>query len=178
MGSTQPSVRPILIPEMHSLHDVRQVLSQQLQTLQQQFIAALPISDFNGDRVTNIGDPQQLNDAVNLRYLQSVINNPFQVLNAQRGTGGGGISTAGLNQITVTSTPYTVSTTDEVITCGSGASVVNLPSLASLPSRKVLYLLNVSGGTLTVNPFSGDTIGGLSVLSLVTGAYFQLIPNA
>ena len=39
-----PNIQPVLVPEMASFPEVRQVLSQQLQTLQQHLVSSLPIT--------------------------------------------------------------------------------------------------------------------------------------
>lgn len=105
------------------------------------------------------------------------------------GSGGGGSVNSGqgllqtsfgpieLAQKTVSTTPYAVVITDQVLTFAAGASVVNLPSLATI-TRHEIWLINKSGSTLTVNPFSGDTVNGLSAFPLYNGAYYQIIPNA
>jgi hypothetical protein len=93
------------------------------------------------------------------------------------GGGGGGGGTSELNQITVTTTPYSVSPSDDVITFDTGSSVANLPSLA-LQFRKPLWLINISASTITVNAFAGDSTDGLSSFSITPGARYQLIPNA
>lgn len=73
MASLNPTIRPILIPQIESFEDVRQVLGQQMQAQQQALVSSLPVTDYGGTRISNIGSPQQTNDAVNLGYLHSVI---------------------------------------------------------------------------------------------------------
>lgn len=93
------------------------------------------------------------------------------------GGGGGGGGSTDLNQITVSTTPYAVTASNDVITFIAGSSVANLPSLA-LQFRKPLWLINASSGSITVNPFAGDTTEGLPSITLTPGARFQLMPNA
>lgn len=78
-------VRAIYIPPFEDLAGARQVLSQQLQNLQQSIASQLPLTDFNGSRLTNVGPPQQMNDAVTLGYLQQL----FIPQSASIGSGSG-----------------------------------------------------------------------------------------
>ena len=84
---------------------------------------------------------------------------------------------AALDQIGITTTPYNILEVDAVFTLGSGASVVNLPATASVV-RGIIYIVNKSGGAVTLNPASGDTINGLSSLSLPNGSSWQYVPNS
>jgi hypothetical protein len=99
-----------------------------------------------------------------------------------RGGGGGGAG-SGLSQggelgwSLVTTTPYSVQPSDEVLRFGSGASVVNLPSSAAV-SRHVLRLLNRSGADLALNAASGDTIEGGSSLTLPAGSSFEIVSDS
>jgi hypothetical protein len=68
-----PQTTPILIPAMHSFEDVRQVLSQALQTMQTQLLAALPVTDYGGQRISHVGAPQEMADVVNVAYLKSTL---------------------------------------------------------------------------------------------------------
>ncbi|HEY4340278.1 MAG TPA: hypothetical protein VGM97_10070, partial [Steroidobacteraceae bacterium] len=82
-----------------------------------------------------------------------------------------------LTQKTIAASSYDVLPTDEVITLGSGAGVVNLLSQAGA-LRRPLWLVNESGVSVTVNAASGETIEGNSSLPLATGARIQIIPRS
>lgn len=82
-----------------------------------------------------------------------------------------------LAQSLITTTPYDVQPTDDVLTFGAGASVVNLPALADV-ARHVIRFVNRSGSSLTLNPASGETIEGASSLTLQNGSSYTLIPDA
>jgi hypothetical protein len=88
------------------------------------------------------------------------------------GTGG-----AALNQVFVSTTPYDVLVSDDVITFTTGASVANMPDLSLIP-RHAMYFINDSSATVTLHAFAGDTIDGAATLALTPGARWQIIPNA
>lgn len=87
------------------------------------------------------------------------------------------VGSASLGQKTITTTPYALSVDDDVLTFGVGASVVNLPALTGV-IRHTIYLVNKSGGTLSLVPHGTDTISGASSYQLPDGGYYQLMPNA
>ena len=86
-------------------------------------------------------------------------------------------STVPLGQVTVSTTPYAVTGLEDVITLQTGSSVVNLPAL-TLVLRHPIWLINASSSTVTLNAYSGDTVGGASSVTLDAGARFQLLPNS
>lgn len=61
----------ISIPELHTLDDVRQVLAKTVNDLQTSIISQLPIVDYAGARIQNVGAPQAADDVVTLKFLQS-----------------------------------------------------------------------------------------------------------
>ena len=91
------TVRPIFIPPVSSVEELRQVLTQQLQGFQQYLVSQFPQTTFGGVRLSGIGSPQQPGDAVTLGYLQANII-------PRLGLGGNG------NQTTISST-NTIDTT-------------------------------------------------------------------
>ncbi len=167
--------KAILIPEFDSWESCRQAVTQSIQDLQSQILSGLPIIDYGGERISNVGIPQANNDVVTLGYLRTMI--PTLVQNTTSITNLG-VATAGLNQKDITSTPYPVLAGDDVLTLKAGASVVNLPALSGISLRKVLYIINLSGGSTTVFPNGADTVGQLGALILPNGAYVQIVPNA
>lgn len=108
-------VRAIYIPPFETLEGARQVLSQQLQSLQQNIASQLPLTDFNGSRLSNVGPPQQMNDAVTLGYLQQL----FVPQSANVGSGGGAIG-----KITLTE-PIEFSVSGSPIVNGNGNLIVS-----------------------------------------------------
>ena len=109
---------------------------------------------------------------------------------AGQGNGGSGASVVGgaltssgasgevaLDQITVASSPYSILEVDAVFTLASGASVVNLPPTPSVVRGQV-FIVNKSGGSVTLNPASGDTINGNSSITLTNGSTWQFVPNS
>lgn len=69
----KPVVRPIFIPQFSSHEEARQVLSQSLQDLQRSVLSSLPITSYNGSRISGVGIPQENGDVVTLGYLRSVL---------------------------------------------------------------------------------------------------------
>lgn len=88
----KPIVRPIFIPQFSSHEEARQVLSQSLQDLQRSVLGSLPVTSYDGSRISNVGIPQYTDDVVTLGYLRSVlvpgVNQSFNITNA------GGTSTS------------------------------------------------------------------------------------
>jgi hypothetical protein len=78
----------------------------------------------------------------------------------------------------VSTTPYNIQATDLVLTFVAGASVANLPPSTAI-GRRTLWLVNKSGGTVTLNAAtaSGDTVDSGSSLTLSDGSSRQIIPN-
>lgn len=70
MASALFKASPILIPPAASVEQLRTLVAQKLNDLQAAISAALPPTDFQGQRLTSVARPQQANDAVNLQYLQ------------------------------------------------------------------------------------------------------------
>lgn len=110
MARSSPTHRVINVPPMESLGDVQQILSQKLQELQTYLIGALPITDYGGTRLVNIGNPIQAGDAVNLQYLQAVLLPQVrgQILNESKG--GTNIFTGGADGPISTVVPIGIST--------------------------------------------------------------------
>lgn len=88
----------ISIPELHTLDDVRQVLAKTVNDLQTSIISQLPIVDYAGERIQNVGAPQAADDVVTLKFLQSGATQSVQPTSIIAGgsnttttiTGGGG----------------------------------------------------------------------------------------
>lgn len=60
---------PISVPPFSSFEEAQQVFVQQIQSLQNSLVNQLPILNFGGSRLANVGAPQYLDDVVTLRYL-------------------------------------------------------------------------------------------------------------
>jgi hypothetical protein len=89
----------------------------------------------------------------------------------------GASATTDISWTYVGTSPYDVKATDEGLTFVGGAGTVNLPASASLTGRHAIYLLNNSGGTLTLNPAAGDTIWGQTFYALTPGSAYTIFPN-
>lgn len=61
---------------------------------------------------------------------------------------------------TVTSTPVTPASTNKVLVCNSGSSVINLPAVTSGKSKQYVIINNKGSGTITINRNGSDTIDG------------------
>lgn len=79
-----------------------------------------------------------------------------------------------LQKTVVSVSSYLVLTTDRVVIFAPGAASATLP--ASLP-RNELFFFNQSGGSVTLYPASGGTIGGQAYLVLTPGSQYGIIPN-
>jgi hypothetical protein len=71
--SIRPAINPHFVPQLSSFEDVRQVLGQLANNLQQQWSGVWPPTAFGGSRLTGVGSPQGQDDAVTLGYLHSVL---------------------------------------------------------------------------------------------------------
>jgi hypothetical protein len=113
------------------------------------------------------------------------INDRLRRIAQGLGAGGGGVvgpagpaGTGGtLNQVTVTTTPYDVLVSDDVVTFAAGSAVANLPDLSTIPRHEMTFI-NASAATVTLHAFAGDTIDGAATLALTPGARYQMIPDA
>jgi len=164
----------INIPPMQTMEDVRQAISQAFTSFQNQLLSQLPITDMGGERLSNVAFPVDADDAVTLRYLDSVNS-----VGTSTATTPVSHSTIGdLVEIAVSTTPYNLPPTDvDVVTFETGASVVNLPNLTSMGARPI-WLINASGTNITLNAASTQTLEGHSSLILYPNARLQLMPNA
>lgn len=68
-----PLHTPILVPDIHSLADVRQAISQGLSGLQASILNQGVVTEFGGERLTGVGTPRAQSDVVTLGYLQNVL---------------------------------------------------------------------------------------------------------
>lgn len=78
--------------------------------------------------------------------------------------------------VSVTTSPYQITKTNLVVVFNSGAATASLPSATSV-LRNPIILINNSGSTVTLYPFTGDTINGLSSYDLTDGSDYQILPN-
>jgi len=81
----------------------------------------------------------------------------------------------GLNYVAKTAT-YTLTDIDDVVDCTSGTFTLNLPS-AALNNGKTYYLKNTGAGTITVDPFSSQTIDGASTDTISAGSSMTIVSN-
>jgi hypothetical protein len=84
--------------------------------------------------------------------------------------------TADAAQKDIDSTPYDMQPWDAALTLKPGASVVNIPALSTL-RRETIWLINESGGDITVNMSTGDTIEGASSKTIHPDTRYQLLPR-
>ncbi len=82
---------------------------------------------------------------------------------------------AGLTLTRVTTDPYTIVATDDILLFELGSGVAYLPQISGLKTRKILYCFNESGGNVVVAGYSGDTVGGNSGVTLNDGSSFPLV---
>lgn len=73
MSNANPVIRPVFIPQFTSHEEARQAMSQSLQELQRSILTSLPITSYNGSRISGVGIPQENGDVVTLGYLRSVL---------------------------------------------------------------------------------------------------------
>jgi alpha-tubulin suppressor-like RCC1 family protein len=108
----------------------------------------------------------------------SVLYALFDLRYAQIGGGyQGAISRA--RSITAKTGTYTLLVTDEIVE-GSGTFTLNLPQMSSVSTAsqsKEYSLLNNGSGTITITPYSGNTINSLSSFSLAAGVQITIIGN-
>ena len=83
-----------------------------------------------------------------------------------------------LNAITITTTPYNLSTSDGLVTLNAGANVVNFPKQSTIAVRHVYYICNRSGADCSLVAASGDTLGGRASFAIPNGANYEFIVNA
>jgi hypothetical protein len=168
----------INIPPAGSVEQLRQSLQVILNRMNVATSDTKLVSDLNANNnsIKLLADPVNALDAVNLRTLRASLKKVMNstVTRVTMNSGGGSET---LSQTTISTTPYSVTSGDDVLTCVTGASVINLPDL-STRERRPLWILNTSASAVSLVPFSGDTVAGLTPFSLLAGASYQLIPNA
>ncbi|MDE1766574.1 MAG: hypothetical protein KGI27_09950 [Thaumarchaeota archaeon] len=76
-GKSGIKQRVITVPEMYSFEEVRQAMAKALNDLQVHIASQLPISNYQGQNISNVGPPVAADDVVTLRYLQSVYVPPL-----------------------------------------------------------------------------------------------------
>jgi len=74
----------------------------------------------------------------------------------------------------VTSSPYTVLDDDNVLECGSGASVLNLPAIGAAYRGREIMVVNFSGGNVTPTANGSDTINGGASMTVATGTHVHV----
>jgi hypothetical protein len=84
---------------------------------------------------------------------------------------------AGLNAITVSTTPYNLATDDDIIVLVSGASVLKFPQFSTIPLRHVYSFVNHSGVDCTLTTTAGDTIANVASFVIPYGAAYEIVPN-
>lgn len=77
VNNTQ-TIPAVQLPAFTTLEEARQIVIQQLQGVQRQLASPPPVTNYNGSRITNVGFPLQLSDAVTLGYLKAVLVPQFQ----------------------------------------------------------------------------------------------------
>lgn len=160
---------------MQSMEDVRQVLSQAFTAFQNQLLAQLPITDMGGERLSNVAFPVDADDAVTLRYLDSMNG----VANGSSNTSVS-VQTAGnteLTDITVSTATYSIPPTGvDIVTLNPGVVQVNLPDL-TVVRTKPLWLINSSGGNVAVVASGTQTVENNHSITIYPNARLQFIPN-
>lgn len=85
----------------------------------------------------------------------------------------GALITNSSSQQDVTTTPVTATVGIHTLVCQPGASVVNLPEIGNLSTEMklgtMIWVTNISGGTVTINAGSGDSIEFASSTTLADG---------
>lgn len=132
--------RPILIPQMDSFNDVRQVVANSFNQLQTQIATQGPPTNFQGQRVQNIANPQQPNDAVTLGYLNSVLIPLLQNTSRLYTQQGGGSGTQTFQSLTTTNT-------SGAATLVSG--VLNIPEYSSGSTSGLVQIAQIVVTTAT-----------------------------
>jgi|WetSurMetagenome_2_1015567.scaffolds.fasta_scaffold225931_1 hypothetical protein len=139
-------IDPIVIPSTPTIEELTQTLNNSFNKLTTQLNSQKQISDLdvNNHRVTNVGWPTQLHDAVNLEYLKSLKGrnpNTARVTNSANTTSGGyDKATFG---VAIDSDLYVANDTNPWYICAATLNLVWVAAVAKNPGDSgMVFRLN------------------------------------
>jgi hypothetical protein len=85
-------------------------------------------------------------------------------------------TSSALSLVTVSTSPYSIPSTVDLVIFVSGSGTATLPAAAGF-TRRPLWLINASSGNVTLNSSGSDTVASAASMTLYAGGRYQLIPT-